>query len=420
MTYTPCEIYTTTLDNGMQVTLGVNDVDPSVAIHLIYRVGSRNEERGRTGLAHLFEHLMFQGSVHLPKGEYFKLIHINGGRTNGFTSEELTVYYQTLPPHRVEMGLWLEADRMGGLLLTESNIKNQKSVVIEEKLQRENQPYGKMWDHLYESFYTDFAYQHPIIGYTEDIQQASMEDIRAFYDTYYSPGNANLAVVGAIDPDNVMDSIARLFGQIGSVMVSPPSIEQAPPQKPRVYNYYDPKIQLPALILAYPAPSFNDSDQEVFLILDSLLAEGASSRLYQRLLKQEESVLQIDASPSIKLGPSMFVIFAVNNGNHSNDDIREQVMDVLNQLTQGSISEEELEKSKTQLRAQTIYSLRQNQNVAARINLNRMYYNDPLYTERMLHRLEKITLKDVQRAARQWLDPSKQTCVHILPERPKV
>ena len=255
MVYTPVKFTDTRLDNGLRVIISEDHKAPIYAIFISYGVGSKDERPGRTGFAHLFEHMMFKGSENVGPGEHFYLIFTNGGTMNGGTSNDTTVYYEMLPKNQLDLGLFLESDRMRSLAITKENLENQRATVKEERRQGlDNQAYGRSSERLMELAYDTFSYQHSVIGSMEDLDAATLDDVKAFFRTYYAPNNAVLALVGDLDPVQTLAKVKKYFGDIP---------RQAPPQP----------------------VDFTDA---LLSVAASILGGGPSSRLYQKLVKEKE------------------------------------------------------------------------------------------------------------------------------------
>lgn len=282
-----------TLDNGLRVVLHRAAELPLVAINLWYHVGSKNERPGRTGFAHLFEHMLFQGSEHLPLHEHFRHVQQVGGVLNGSTWYDRTNYYQTLPAHHLELGLWLESDRMGFLLpaITQQSLDTQRDVVMNERRQRvENQPYGRASERLHELLYPpDHPYHWPVIGYLDDIAAATLEEVRVFFRTYYAPNNAVLTLAGDLDPEAALALVERWFGDIPRGPEPPPvEVAPLPPLAAERRETLADDVRLARIYLGYRAPRYGDPRWYAGDLLASVLAAGKSSILYRDLVYERQ------------------------------------------------------------------------------------------------------------------------------------
>jgi zinc protease len=275
------------LENGLRVILSKDSSAPVVTVYMLYDVGARSEERGRTGFAHLFEHMMFQGSQNAPKGTMDQLDEGNGGFNNGSTHPDYTDYFQVLPSNKLPIALWLEADRMRGLLLTKENLDNQKEAVKQERrLSFDNRPYATAIVDIWPTVaFHNFSNSHSLIGSFEDLNNATLDDVRAFFRTYYAPNNATLVLVGDIDPAAAKKTIATYFA---SILAQPqpkrPNLDEPPQTEARFARHADALARVPAVVIGYPAPERRSSDYYALAMLDAVLTGGDSSRFQQNLV----------------------------------------------------------------------------------------------------------------------------------------
>ena len=283
------------LKNGMRVVLSQDKSVPVVGVYLIYGVGARAEEKGRTGFAHLFEHMMFQGSANAPKGRHFKLVESNGGTLNGSTHPDYTDYFEILPSNKLAVGLWLEADRMRALAITEENLDNQKEAVKQERrLSFDNQPYATaIVDHWPQISFRNWGNSHSLIGSFEDLNAATVKDVATFFKTHYAPNNAVLALVGDIDTAETKKLVETYFGDIEpQPQPQPPDLSEPRDVQTRSEVYLDPLAQVPAVVIGYPGPPRRSPEYYALGMLDILLTGGESSRFQQNLVKGKQSVVQ--------------------------------------------------------------------------------------------------------------------------------
>ena len=275
------------LDNGLRVIIAVDRTAPVFGISVTYNVGSRNERPGRTGFAHLFEHMMFEGSENVGKGEHFILVFNNGGNMNGTTNEDRTNYFEELPKNQLDLGLYLESDRMRSLAVNQSNLDNQRNAVQEERrLSEDNQPYGHAYLDIDNLAYDNFAYKHSTIGEMSDLNAASVDDVKDFFRIYYAPNNAVLTLVGDLDPAETLEKVKKYFGNIPSQPAPPPVDMTEPPHYgERREVIHDPLARTPLVLMAYHIPPGDTPENEAFQVLANVLAQGQSSRLYQHVVK---------------------------------------------------------------------------------------------------------------------------------------
>src|SRR5262245_45848414 len=304
----------TRLKNGLRVIVSEDHTAPVFAIVVNYNVGSRDERKGRTGFAHLFEHMMFKGSENVGQNEHPYLIFMNGGTMNGTTSKDRTLYYEALPANQLDLGLFLEADRMRSLnmTITKDNLDNQRNAVQEERrLGRDNQPYGKTREALEELAYENFAYEHSVIGSMEDLNAASVDDVASFFKTYYAPNNAVIAIVGDVDTKTVLAKMEKYFGPIPQ-QAAPPKVDMSePPQtEERRLTIEDPLARLPRIDMAYKVPPTDGGDQDAVDVLATILSGGRSGRFYESIVRQKQLATNVSAFAGDSRGPGLFNIVA--------------------------------------------------------------------------------------------------------------
>ncbi|MGH9711347.1 MAG: M16 family metallopeptidase, partial [Candidatus Acidiferrales bacterium] len=344
------------LDNGLRVILVPDHSAPVYSIDVCYNVGSRNERPGRTGFAHLFEHMMFQGSTNVGKGEHFILVLNNGGGMNGTTNNDRTTYFEELPKNQLDLGLWLEADRMRSLNITQANVDNQRNAVQEERRQGiDNQPYGRASLDLDGLSYDNFAYKHSVIGTMSDLNAASVQDVAQFFKIYYAPNNAVLTLVGDFDPDQALAQVKKYFGSIPS-QAAPPKVglDEEPHYGERSETIYDPLARLPEIDMAYHIPPGNTGVNYAAQELAIILGQGESSRFYQHLVKEKQLASSVSVFADDRIGASQFYISANPRPGVKVGDLQKGIDEEIAADVKGSITAEELTKAKTQLLRQFV------------------------------------------------------------------
>ena len=413
------------LDNGLRVVVLPDSSAPAVAIAVVYDVGFRSEPEGMTGFAHLFEHLMFEGSVTLEKGVHDRLVTGNGGVMNGSTRADYTNYYEQLPSNALELGLYLEADRMRGLRLTDENVANQIAVVKEEiRVNVVNQPFGGFpWILLPPVMFKTFANAHNGYGSFVDLEAASVDQAAEFFDQYYAPGNATLAVAGDVDVDTTKKMVERYFGPIPARAVPPlGSFAEPVPKKERRSVHHDPLAPLAALAVAYrvPDPLNQFDDYVASSVLTDLLADGTASRLYQRLVKRDQlashvgGMLGTFGDPFDMRDPTMLQLLAY----HAPGGV-EPLLDALDEelaaVVAGGATEEEVDRVVTTMTAQTIRRLDDSMNRAlAAAALEQQRSRAELLSE-LPALLAAVTPDDITRVAGQWLQPTSRAVLEVVP-----
>src|SRR5664279_1485846 len=295
------------LKNGLTVVLSEDHSAPTYSIAVAYNVGSRDEKAGRTGFAHLFEHMMFQGSENAARGEHSALISQNGGSLNGTTDNDRTLYYETLPANQLDLGLFLEADRMGKLTVNQFNLENQRNAVQEERrLRVDNQPYGKTFEAVDDLAFDAFAYKHSVIGSMDDLNAASLQDVQEFFKRYYAPNNATIAIVGDFKTDEALAKARKYFESISAQPAPPrPDISQPEQKAERRKQLEDTFAQFPRIDIVYRVPAGDSPDYYPLSVMSRILSSGQSSRLYQKLVKDTEVAASAGASTGQRPGPSL-------------------------------------------------------------------------------------------------------------------
>src|SRR5215208_5654705 len=400
---TPIEAFT--LANGLRVVLSPDPAIPVVSIAVYYDVGSRNEKEGRTGFAHLFEHMMFQGSENVPKAAHFQYIFNAGGTMNGTTSTERTNYFETLPSNYLPLAFWLESDRMRSLKVTQENLDNQRNAVQEEKrLRYDNQPYVKAFLRMNELIFANPANAHSTIGSMEDLDSATIDDIKEFFRIYYAPNNAVLTVVGDFDNDEARALVDKYFGNIPAQPVPPP-VDVSEPEAVaiRAETYHDLLAPAPASVLGWKIPERRTPDFYALSLAGSLLFEGDSSRLYQKLVKGEESVVSIEGGVDERRGPSALYIFALPKPGEEVTVIREQIFDEIKRIATNGPTAEEMEKLRNSLCNDAVRGRQSTMYRAQRIAEFALYDSDPLLVDSELDHFLGVTAADIQRATARYL-----------------
>lgn len=407
-----------TLNNGLRVILSEDHTAPTYSICVTYNVGSRDERQGRTGFAHLFEHMMFQGSENVGKGEHFILISNNGGRANGTTNADRTNYFETLPANQLELGIFLEADRMRALDITQANFDNQRHAVQEERrLNYDNRPYGKTAEAVLDTAYDNFVYKHSAIGSMEDLNAANIEDARAFFRTYYAPNNAVLSLVGDFKTDTALALIKKYFETIPS-QPSPPVPDVREPEQTgeRRKTLEDAFAQAPGIDIVYKTVPGHSLDWYSLRVLGHVLAGDLSSRLYQKLVKELELVVSVSAGPDERRGTSLFWISLVVRPDKSLPEVERLVYEEVERLKTEPVADWELEKVRIKLRRQQAQDLYSTRSRANSFGHYAVYYNQPDLINTVLDKVAQVTKADLQRVAGAYLKVSNRTVVTTIPK----
>jgi zinc protease len=408
----------TTLPNGLRVIIAEDHTAPTFSIAVNYNVGSRNEMKGRTGFAHLFEHMMFKGSENVGQNEHPYLMFMNGGSMNGTTNKDRTIYYEILPANQVDLALFLEADRMRSLAITKENLDNQRNAVQEERRGRvDNQPYGKSAELLPELAYENFAYEHSVIGSMTDLNAATVDDVVNFFKTYYAPNNAVLAIVGDVQTQATLAKVRKYFGDIPR-QAAPPAVDMTePPQtEERRAALDDALARLPRLDMAYKVPAASSPDYAALSVLTSILSSGRSSRFYEAIVRQKQLSSGVNAFVGESRGPGLLTIIGTPTPNASLADLEAAVDAEIEKVKTAPIADWEMEKARTAARRQFVSTLQSTLSRAIALAEGATFYNEPDRFVKRADRIDKVTAADVQRVAKQYLVRTNRTVVTTTPK----
>ncbi len=414
-----------TLPNGLRVVLSRDTAVPVVAIYLVFDVGSRVEVPGKTGFAHLFEHMMFQGSTNAPKGMHFQLIESNGGTMNGSTHWDYTDYFEVMPSTQLALGLWLEADRMRGLAVTQENLDNQRDAVKQERLMSfDNQPYAtallERWPEL---AYSNWQNTHSLIGSFEDLDAASVEDVDAFFHTYYAPNNAVLVISGDFDPEEARRLTEGYFGDIpAQPQPRRPALDEPSPAPPARGRVVDALAQVPGLVLGYPGPARRSADYFTLVLLDILLTAGESCRLFQALVKEKQSVIQFEASLGWPFAstmdyrePGRYAVFLLHNPAVTAEEVRGQVEAEFHRLAADGVGGAELERARTMIRSSRVAQMQSCLSRATTLGRYMLFDGDPDLINRDMQRLLAVSAEEIQDLARRLFRPDEIAVLQVVP-----
>ena len=409
------------LDNGLRVVLSREPDVPIVAVNLWYEVGSRNERPGRTGFAHLFEHMMFQGSAHVPEMAHFALIEKAGGSLNGSTWLDRTNYYETLPAHFLELALWLESDRLGWLLpaMTQAKLDNQRDVVKNERRWRiDNQPYGDWDERLQAMMYPpDHPYHHSVIGSMADLDAASLEDVEAFFRTYYAPNNAVLSVCGSFEPAAARSLIERYFGEIdpGPEVPPIPGRTLLPERLAReVRDVVAQDISLPRIYVAFRTPPFGSDDYYTAAVLATLLATGKASLLYRTLLRERALAQDVVAYAfPIVVGASMLMLWATARPGVTIETLERALLEQIAALA--NADEADVERAVNLIETKQITDLQRLDERADLLSMYATLFDDPGRVNTELDRVRAVTAARVRSFATRFLGADNRAVLHYVP-----
>jgi predicted Zn-dependent peptidase len=412
----PIEQYT--LKNGLRVVLSEDHAAPTVSLCVTYDVGSRNELPGHTGFAHLFEHMMFQGSENVGKGEHLILVRVNGGDVNGTTSDDSTNYYERVPANQIDMALFLESDRMKALRITQANLDNQRSTVQEERrLRMDNQPYGKTNEIIEGLTYDNFAYKHSTMGSMDDLNAANLSDVAQFFKTYYAPNNAVLTLVGDFKSSEALAKIKKYFEDIAQ-QPAPPSVDMTEPAQTaeRRVTTEDSFARLPRLDIVYKTVPANTADFYALDMLGDILFSGPSSRMYQKLVKEKMLALQVAGGMDLRRGPALFQAFALLKPGQNSGDVEKIIYEEFERIEKDGVTPEEMRKVLIQDRLQQAESMTSTMSRARTLGEYAVYFHDPDLINTILAKYSEVTPADIQRVAREYLGAARRSVVLTTPK----
>jgi zinc protease len=413
----PIPFSDTRLSNGLRVIISEDHYAPVFAVAVSYAVGSKDERAGRTGFAHLFEHMMFKGSDNVGAGEHFFLVFNYGGSMNGTTSTDRTLYYEILPKNQLDLGLFLESDRMKSLAITKENLDNQRQAVQEERrLRLDNQPYGKSQERFNEMAFDNFAYKHSVIGSMEDLNAAGVEDVASFFKTYYAPNNAVLALVGDLDTKTTLAKVEKYFGSIPR-QPNPKPVDLSEPgiKAERRESMVDPLARLPQIMMGYKIPPATHADYTALSALGQILGGGESSRLYQAIVKEKELCTGTGAGSGARMGPSLFNVTCSVRAGKDIKEAEAAISEVIAAAPTAPVTEQELQRVRTSARRSAVGLRESALSRAVSFADDAALYNDPNRSNTLPARMAAVTAADLQRVARTYLRTDNRIVMHTLP-----
>ena len=418
-TQTPIAFTQYTLPNGLRVILAPDPFAPVIATNVTYDVGSRNERPGRTGFAHLFEHMMFQGSEKVGKGEHILLTTSVGGTMNGTTNQDRTNFFEALPKNQLKLALFLEADRMRSLDISQANLDNQRAVVQEEKRQSyENRPYGQIQENLLSLAYSNFAYKHTTIGSMADLDAATIKDVRDFFATYYAPNNAVLTVCGDFDPEQARALVSQYFGGIPQ-KPSPPAVDAAEPDrfalKDARKTLQDRLARQTRLEIAYVTVPGDDPDYYPLRVLGNILSGGRTTRLYKQLVETNQT-LNISAREGEGRGDSLFSVSGTIAHGGSAAMVEATITAEIERVAESGVTSDELAQAITRERVGLAGAYQNTLSRATALSWYAVAFHDPNRINTLPERLAKVTAADVQRAARKYLTNNNRAVIVVEPD----
>ncbi|WP_424963122.1 M16 family metallopeptidase [Ekhidna sp.] len=406
------------LDNGLHVILHQDNSTPIVNVSVLYHVGSKNEPDGRTGFAHFFEHLMFEGSPNIPRGEFFKIIQNAGGQLNANTSFDRTFYYETLPSHQLELGLYMESERMLHAKIDSTGVATQKEVVKEEKRTRiDNQPYMSFQAKIFGKAYEGTPYSWTPIGSFEDIDNATEEDFKDFFETFYVPNNATLSIAGDIQIEETKELVEKYFGEIarGTKDIPRPEIE-APDLGGEVREEVFDNVQLPGVFQAYRMAEQGSDDYYAMQMLTTLLSGGQSSRFQKEIVDNKEIAAFVGSFPFALEDGGLFVSLGLVNVGNTPEELEEAMIAEIERVKTEDISDREFQKLQNQIENDFVSSNSTVRGIAESLADYHVYYGDADLINSEIDRYMAVTKEDIKRVAEKYLTPDNRVTLYYLPK----
>ena len=407
------------LSNGLHVILAPDKSVPVVAVAVMYHVGSKDEDTSRTGFAHFFEHLLFEGTDNIHRGEWMKIVAANGGENNANTTQDRTFYYEEFPSNQLELGLWMESERMLHPVINDVGVKTQNEVVKEEKrLRIDNQPYGHIVADIFDRLFTIHPYRWQPIGSMADLDAAKLDEFKAFFKKFYIPNNAVLCISGDIDPDQAKKWIAQYFTDIPKgEPVKRRQFTEAPISREMIDTTYDANIQIPAIIAAYRIPGITSPDSKVLGLISYYLSNGGSSKLSKKMVDEKKNALQVGAFNYTLEDYGAYITFAFPNGGASLNDLLKDMDEEIDKIQKDLISEQDFQKLQNQFENNYVSANTRKIGVAENLadgytfhNKNTNYINEQLTENR------KITREQIRDIAKKYLNKNQRLVLYYLPK----
>ena len=408
------------LPNGLHVILHEDHTAPVVTVGVMYHVGAKDEKPNRTGFAHFFEHLLFEGTKNIPRGKWMEIVSSHGGQNNANTTDDRTYYYEVLPSNNLALGLWMEAERMRHAVINQVGVDTQNEVVKEEKrLRYDNQPYGHFMEAIKENVFTKHPYKHTTIGKMADLDAASLDEFKAFYHKYYVPNNATLVVAGDIDKAKTKKLIEKYFSTIPKgAEIKREKIIEPPIEKERQAVYYDKNIQKPAIMQAYLTPSMKERDAYALDLISKYLSSGKSSVLYKKLVDQEKKALTVGAFNLSQEDYGTYIIFAIPlNDQTPLEELNKDIDAEIEKLQTDLISQEDYQKLLNKVENDFVNTNTSMQGIANNLARYHVLYGDTDLINKELNIYKSITREDLRKAAQKYLDKNHRVVLKYLPKK---
>ncbi|MBN9298386.1 MAG: insulinase family protein [Filimonas sp.] len=406
------------MPNGLHVILHQDKSAPVVAVSVMYHVGSKNEDTARTGFAHFFEHLLFEGSDNIKRGEFMKIVSANGGQNNANTTQDRTFYYEVFPSNQLELGLWLESERMLHPVINEIGVRTQNEVVKEEKRQSfENRPYGKLVESIFKDLFTNHAYHRSLIGSMEHLNAAKLDEFKAFFKKYYIPNNAVLTIAGDINIEKTKTLITSYFGaaQRGPDVIQP-VVKEEPITKEIVDTAYDSNIQIPMITTTYRTPGRSTRDSKVLQMISSILSGGASSKLYKKMVDDKKEALEVAAFNYALEDYGAYIVYSLPNNNTPLTTLLNDIDEEVAKLQTDLISESDYQKIQNQAENNYVSANTRMLGVAENLSNGYTFYNkNTNHINEELNEIKSITREEIREVAKKYLNKNQRVVLYYLP-----
>lgn len=405
------------LDNGLHVILHQDESAPVVVTSVMYHVGGKDRAEGRTGFAHFFEHLLFEGTENIKRGDWFKIVSSHGGKNNANTSQDRTYYYEVFPSNELELGLWMESERLMHPIIDQVGVDTQNEVVKEEKrLRYDNSPYGQILMTVGENLFEKHPYKDPNIGYMEDLDAATLEDVKAYNKKYYVPNNAVLVVAGDIDIPETKKLVEDYFGPIPR---GEDIVRNYPKETPITTEItdktYDPNIQIPASIIAYRTPGFTEREAYVLDMISAYLSDGNSSKLYKKLVDEQKQALQVGAYNIAQKDYGMYLVFTLPVGETSLETLNTEIEEEIAKVRDSLISEKDYQKLQNKFQTRFVNANSSVEGIAGSLATYYMLYGDTELINKEIDIYRSITREEMQETAQKFLKPNQRAVIDYLP-----
>ncbi|MBU2947911.1 M16 family metallopeptidase [Zobellia uliginosa] len=405
------------LDNGLHVILHQDNTAPLVTTSVMYHVGGKDRTEGRTGFAHFFEHLLFEGTKNIERGKWFEIVSSNGGKNNANTSQDRTYYYEVFPSNNLKLGLWLESERMLHPVIDQKGIDTQQEVVKEEKrLRYDNSPYGKLINEVGKNLFKKHPYKDPNIGYMADLDAATLEDVIAYNKKYYSPNNAVLVVAGDID---LVDTKKMVIDYFGDIPKGEEVTRNYPQEDPIIKEVrakaYDANIQIPATVISYRTPGFKERDAYVLDMISTYLSDGRSSKLYKKMVDDQKQALQVGAFNVGQEDYGMYLVYALPVGETGLETLNTEMEEEIAKVRDGLISEKDHQKLLNKFENQFVNSNSSIEGIANSLARNYLLYGDTELINKEIDIFRSITREEIMEVANKYLRPDLRVIIEYLP-----